>query len=132
MAILVRLGALAALLVQCSEGMVVGHSLGADPVLRLRGAGKGAVTKSKGGEEPILCRLKKGGGKWEVACRPSKVEAFKEGKIKKSELLVSDEPFQDFKKGDHAPKDKIEAAFGTVECAPNEPYMSFEPLPLDT
>lgn len=131
MVFLVRLAALLFALV-LAEGLAVGHPHGAATVLRLRGAGKnkaaGGNTEGKrSGEEPILCRLKKGGSKWEVACRANKVEAFKEGKIKKSELLLFEEPFQDFKKGDRPSGASIEAAFGTTECGPQ-----LKPLAVDT
>ncbi|KAJ1492700.1 Shwachman-Bodian-diamond syndrome protein-domain-containing protein [Baffinella frigidus] len=121
MVFLVRLAALLFALV-LAEGLAVGHPHGAATVLRLRGAGKnkaaGGNTEGKrSGEEPILCRLKKGGSKWEVACRANKVEAFKEGKIKKSELLLFEEPFQDFKKGDRPSGASIEAAFGTTDVS---------------
>lgn len=55
--------------------------------LRLRGGGKAK-------EEPILCRLKKGGANFEVMCVAGMVEKYREGHASRDEVLVSPEIFK--------------------------------------
>ena len=118
--------ALLAIVLHCVDGLVCSQNMRTPLLLRLRGAGKakGDLPRKQGksGTEPILCKFQKGGCLWELACRPEKVEAFKDGKCTKRDLLVSDAPSLDWKKGEHAPQERIQAAFGTHECAP-QPYL---------
>eukprot|EP00961_Rhodomonas_salina_P077940 1046628-Rhodomonas_salina.1 len=100
--------------------------------LRLRGGGKAK-------EEPILCRLKKGGANFEVMCVAGMVEKYREGHASRDEVLVSPEIFkgylaiytwqrllagdtrldvvQDCKTGDRPAGEDLEKAFGTDDVS---------------
>jgi ribosome maturation protein SDO1 len=69
-------------------------------------------------EKAVIARLIKAGEKFEVLVDPEKAMEVKSGKeIPLEELIASEEVFEDSKKGEKAPAEKINKVFGTNDLS---------------